>query len=303
MFFTYVFRELRRRHRQALLTALGLAVGVALVVAVTAYAGGVGKAQDEVLQSLYGVGTDITVSQQQKMDQGGPQRFGMQPPDAVQAGPEVQPLRGHDEPRASSRSPTKKLAQIAVAGRRRPPPPAASAMTVMQREGEVRPGAGRRRPAPMPAAGAQPRPAASSPQQGQAQMAPIDVSSLSVSGVDATDLEPRAPQLGAGQLRALAARAPTRTPRSPSSTKAYAKQNSLAVGDTKKIDGKKFEIVGIVALPAGSTSSDLYIPLSSGAEAQRQRGQGQPDLREGRQRRRHRRRQEGDQGRSCPRRP
>ena len=29
MFFTYVFRELRRRHRQALLTALGLAVGVA----------------------------------------------------------------------------------------------------------------------------------------------------------------------------------------------------------------------------------------------------------------------------------
>ena len=66
MFFTYVFRELRRRHRQALLTAMGLAVGVALVVAVTAYAAGVGKAQDQVLQSLYGVGTDITVSQQQK---------------------------------------------------------------------------------------------------------------------------------------------------------------------------------------------------------------------------------------------
>ena len=25
--------------------------------------------------------------------------------------------------------------------------------------------------------------------------------------------------------------------------------------------GKKFEVVGIVALPAGSTSSDLYIPI------------------------------------------
>ena len=33
------------------------------------------------------------------------------------------------------------------------------------------------------------------------------------------------------------------------------------MGDTKKIDGKTFNIVGIVALPAGSTSSDLYIPL------------------------------------------
>ena len=98
MFFTYVYRELRRRHRQALLTALGLAVGVALVVAVTAYADGVATAQDRVLQSLYGVGTDITVSQQRKMDGGGPQRFSMQPPDR-QAGQAVQPVSGHDESR------------------------------------------------------------------------------------------------------------------------------------------------------------------------------------------------------------
>ena len=62
MFFTYIYRELRRRHRQALLTAFGLAVGVGLVVAVSAYAAGVGEAQEEVLQSLYGVGTDITVT-------------------------------------------------------------------------------------------------------------------------------------------------------------------------------------------------------------------------------------------------
>ena len=93
MFFTYVFRELRRRHRQALLTALGLAVGVALVVAVTAYAAGVGKAQDQVLQSLYGVGTDITVSQQQKMDQGGRAAVRHAAAGPVQAGREVQPLR------------------------------------------------------------------------------------------------------------------------------------------------------------------------------------------------------------------
>ena len=86
MFFTYIWRELRRRHRQALLTALGLAVGVGLVVAVTAYAGGVAKAQDEVLQSLYGVGTDISVTQIAELEEGGPQRFGMNPGSREQQG-------------------------------------------------------------------------------------------------------------------------------------------------------------------------------------------------------------------------
>jgi hypothetical protein len=86
MFFTYIWRELRRRHRQALLTALGLAVGVGLVVAVTAYAGGVSKAQDEVLQSLYGVGTDISVTKTAQLDEGGPMQFRMNPGSRAQQG-------------------------------------------------------------------------------------------------------------------------------------------------------------------------------------------------------------------------
>ena len=92
-------------------------------------------------------------------------------------------------------------------------------------------------------------------------MAPIDVSSLSVSGVDTTDLDLgplSSAQVSSGRsLTSADANAKVALV-----TKAYAKQNSLSVGDTKKIDGKKFAIVGIVALPAGSTSSDLYIPLS-----------------------------------------
>ena len=113
MFFTYVFRELRRRHRQALLTALGLAVGVALVVTVTAYADGVSKAQDTVLQSLYGVGTDITVSQQAKMDQGGSQRFSMKPPDESKQGEEFDRSAVMTAPGQQSMS-TKRLTQIAA---------------------------------------------------------------------------------------------------------------------------------------------------------------------------------------------
>jgi putative ABC transport system permease protein len=61
-FFTYLARELRRRFRQAVFIALGLAVGVGLVVTVTAASAGVRNAQAGVLKGLYGVGTDVTVT-------------------------------------------------------------------------------------------------------------------------------------------------------------------------------------------------------------------------------------------------
>jgi ABC-type antimicrobial peptide transport system permease subunit len=62
MFFTYLWRELRRRARQAIFIAIGLALGIGLVITVTAAASGVKNAQASVLHSLYGVGTDITVT-------------------------------------------------------------------------------------------------------------------------------------------------------------------------------------------------------------------------------------------------
>src|SRR5262249_7997126 len=61
-FIPYLRRELRRRMRQAILIALGLALGIGLVVTVTAASAGVKKAQSDVLKSLYGVGTDVTVT-------------------------------------------------------------------------------------------------------------------------------------------------------------------------------------------------------------------------------------------------
>ncbi len=61
-FITYLVSELQRRRRQALLIALGLAVGVGLVVTVSAASSGVSRAQTAVLHSLYGVGTDVTVT-------------------------------------------------------------------------------------------------------------------------------------------------------------------------------------------------------------------------------------------------
>ena len=257
MFFTYVFRELRRRHRQALLTAMGLAVGVALVVAVTAYAAGVGKAQDQVLQSLYGVGTDITVSQQQKMDQSGTQRFGMQPPDQSEQGQKFSRSRVMTSPGQQSIS-TKKLAQIATLDGV-DSATGSITMTVMNVAGKFAQAQGGSTAA-APSASSQSSSGGSS-SQAQTQMAPINVSQLSVSGVDTTNLS-LGPLSSAQISSGRALTGDDASSKVALVTRAYAKQNSLAVGDVKKIDGKKFTIVGIVALPAGSTSSDVYIPLA-----------------------------------------
>ncbi|MET4156870.1 ABC transporter permease [Agromyces sp. PvR057] len=63
MFFTYLRRELAGRRRQTAIIAIGMALAIALVIIVNSVASGVKAAQASVLESVYGVGTDITVSQ------------------------------------------------------------------------------------------------------------------------------------------------------------------------------------------------------------------------------------------------
>ena len=74
MFFTYLRRELRRRRKAALVVASGLALGIALVIVVNSVSNGMGKAQDKVLQSLYGLGTDMTVTKAATPTAGSSQR-------------------------------------------------------------------------------------------------------------------------------------------------------------------------------------------------------------------------------------
>ena len=75
MFFIYLRRELRRRMRQVIFISLGLAIGIGLVITVTAASAGVAQAQGKVLHSLYGVGTDITVTKAPAANSGGPFGF------------------------------------------------------------------------------------------------------------------------------------------------------------------------------------------------------------------------------------
>ena len=76
MFGTYLRRELRRRARQSSIIVLGLALGIGLVITVTALSSGVKNAQSSVLHSLYGMDTDITVTQAPASGSGGARGFG-----------------------------------------------------------------------------------------------------------------------------------------------------------------------------------------------------------------------------------
>ena len=82
-YLSYMFAELRRRKGRTILTALGLAVGVGLVVTVNALSTGLDDAQARVLKPLTGVGTDMSVTrplkvtansspQQRQLNGGGP---------------------------------------------------------------------------------------------------------------------------------------------------------------------------------------------------------------------------------------
>lgn len=74
---TYLRRELAGRKRHTIIVAAGLALAIALTIVVNALGAGMREAQAEALSSVYGVGTDLTVSgaAPQPGQGGGPQRF------------------------------------------------------------------------------------------------------------------------------------------------------------------------------------------------------------------------------------
>lgn len=248
MLLTYVYRELRRRHRQALLTALGLAVGVGLVVAVTAYASGVSKAQDQVLQSLYGVGTDVSVTQTAKLDQsqGGPMQFDMNPGENEEQGQKFSRDQLRSSPGQVSIS-AKKIASIAkLDGVSASTGSLLLSATHMQgkfAQGQSSPSS------------------ASSQPSASASQAPIEISSFTLAGVDVTNT-------GLGPLSSssiVSGRSLTSSDTKAKvalADKAYAKQQSLAVGDKVKVGGVKFEVVGIVTASSGTSSANVFIPLA-----------------------------------------
>jgi ABC-type lipoprotein release transport system permease subunit len=241
MFLTYLRRELRRRMRQAIFIALGLALGIGLVITVTAASSGVSNSQGTVLHSLYGVGTDVTVTQTPTAGSGGPTRFGF-----GGGNPGSRPSAGTSFSRSVLTSgglgtlPSSDVTKISglkdvstTAG--------ALTLTDLKLSGTIN--------------------AQGSGGGASGARSSIKSSSFSVTGVD----------LANGSLGPLSSGtiASGHNFSSADSTAdvavvdaSYAKAENLKTGSTFKVAGTKFTVIGIVSVAQGSTSADVYIPLA-----------------------------------------
>jgi putative ABC transport system permease protein len=257
MFFTYLGRELRRRARQASIIALGLALGIGLVITVTALSSGVKNAQGEVLHSLYGQNTDITVTKSPTAGSGGPGSFGFRGAFGTQQRPaagttiDIDTLRSFGLGTLSTTSLTSvsKLSNVAATA-------GGLTLTDTKISGTI--------------------PAINSSGSGGGGggggfggggggffNGSLTPSSFSVDGVDLAKSAAGLGPLSLGTLTKGRTLAGSDAKSDVALVDAnYAKSDKIAVGSTVTIAKTSFKVVGIVSVPASASSYDFYIPLA-----------------------------------------
>jgi ABC-type antimicrobial peptide transport system permease subunit len=252
MFFTYLGRELRRRMRQAAFAALGLAIGIGLVITVTAASAGVRNAQSSVLHSLYGVGTDITVTKTPSASSGGPFGFhvGGKPQSFTRpkAGEKFTrstlTSRGLGTLSSSDVSSISALHGVAAAG-------GSLALTDLTVSGTI----------PSSSSGGFGGGGFGGGGSGSGGASSFKVNSFTVNGTD----------LSAGEVGPLSsAKIVSGRTFTGADAKAddavldsgYAKQAKLSVGSSISVGGTTFKVIGIVSQPQGTSPPQVYIPLA-----------------------------------------
>ncbi|MFE2354879.1 ABC transporter permease [Streptomyces parvulus] len=265
MFFTYLRRELRRRRKAALVVASGLALGIALVIVVDSVSAGMGRAQDKVLQSLYGLGTDMTVTKAAEPSS-----------DATAERPRFRfdaQEDGSEEEQSTDRVMVQGLQTLAastvgeVAGQSGVADAVGglslqvvkvsgefSRGRFQQEEGSGGQGEGQGGPGGGQGGGQSP--------QGRVQGggADFDVNSYSVYGTDVTE-----PALGPLTSSTITSGRTFETSETDAAVavadSAYAKEKKLKTGSTVTVKGVKFEVVGIATADSGDAAANLYVPL------------------------------------------
>jgi putative ABC transport system permease protein len=263
MFFAYLRRELAGRRKQTAIVATGMALAIALVILVNSIAAGVKTAQADVLSSVYGVGTDITISQEPTAPTeggGGPGRFDF----GADAGETTDGTTSVSQSRltADRGTTTFDAAELDTVSGIDNVSAAAGTLSLTNStfSGEL--------PdfAQDDAAGGTGRPAAGeAPPAGGADGAggsSFDVQSFTVLGLDpAADAVGPLSAVTLTDGRSLAADdAGTDVAVLDAS---YATTESIAVGDSIDISGTSFEVVGLVSSSSAdaTTASNVYIPL------------------------------------------
>ena len=266
----YLFSELRRRRSRTIFTALGLAVGVGLVITVSALSAGLDRAQQQVLGPLTGVGTDMSVTRpitvsrsdrgfqglsdqerEQLRDENGAARADFQ---NLEPGTKF----SRDVFMASSQlsfddSQVSRIAVItgvtSAAGGLTLNMTHISGTVPEQSSTSTQQG-GFGQNGPPPSAGSD---------SGGGGPSSIDLNSTSVSGVDQSH-----PAIGA--ITSGETSAGTYFTKGDAHEAilnvSYAERKNLGLGDTVTIGGKKFTVIGLAKTPLGGQSSDVYVKLS-----------------------------------------
>jgi putative ABC transport system permease protein len=234
-FLTYLRRELRSRMRQAIFIALGLALGVGLVVTVAAASSGVKKAQSSVLSSLYGVGTDVTVTG---------------PPPGRPTGPPAQPPElGPNGPETCSNGKCHSLAGQTISNLQ--PTYAAISASKVARVARLR--------GVTAAAGVL---ALSQLSATFSSGGPPQVSTLLIDGVDTGHISV-GPLSSATLTSGRAFTAADSNAYVTVVDSGYATSHSLKAGSAVTIDHGKYTVIGIVRQPQqNGLVTDVYIPLA-----------------------------------------
>ncbi|WP_371630384.1 FtsX-like permease family protein [Streptomyces sp. NBC_00341] len=259
MFFTYLRRELRRRRKAALVVASGLGLGIALVIIVSSVSSGMGKAQDKVLESLYGLGTDMTVTKAAAAPGSGTERPRFEfdakenGDDSTQSTDRVM-VQGFQTLAATTVDKVGKQDGVADAV-------GGLSMTVMKVDGQFKRGEFKQEGSTSQGGGRGGFGGGGQPQgEVKGGGASFDVNSYTVYGTDVTkqDLGP----LTSSKITSGRAFTSTETNGKVAVVDAaYAKEKKLAVGKTVTVHGTKFTIVGVSAADSGDAAANLYIPL------------------------------------------
>jgi putative ABC transport system permease protein len=262
MFGIYLKRELSRRKKAALVIAMGLALGIALVITVSSVSAGMQQAQDKVLKSLYGLGTDMTVTKAQAAPSGtssGRPKFDFNAKSSSSTKQSSDRVMTQGGQSLASSLVTKVSAQKGVASA-----VGALSLNVTKVDGSFTQGTAKsstsggssRQGGP---GGGQGGSSTGAPQV-QGGGASFDVNSYSVAGVDVTNqgLGP----LATSKITSGKTFTATQTDAKVAVVStSYAKENKYTVGKTFTISGTKYTVIGIATPDSSESTTDVYLPL------------------------------------------